>query len=215
MPPEQLLLGNGLTVAIMLFVKVLKLGTGHFPVALVGQQVLLRRAEQGEQGLCDMNILMYGAVFALSLCAAGQLEADAVVQFAQPGFIACQPQYALSMGKVKRQFKGVAQISQHLMGRTVAIKLAVLVQVLFDSCMQGFIDQRQQGQLAGGVFSIDHQIPEGRSSLLQGNFVPGTFAAVLHLQGKAVERLQVGCGRVGRGQGSRLAEGIQVVLEQG
>ena len=89
------------------------------------------------------------------------------------------------------------------MHRASAINVAMRVQVGFDRCVQGLVDQRQQWQLTGSVFSIDHQFLERRYTLGEGDFVLSAFAGLLHFQGKPVERLQIRRGRVDCGEGSR------------
>ena len=156
------------------------------PVNAFAQQVLLSGAEKSEQALRHIGFLLDRAVLVLRVLAAGQLQAYAVIQGAEPRFITCQPQYALAVGQVKRQQEGVAQVGQYLLNRAVAIEITVIAQVSLDGLGEGFIDQSQQGHLASGVLCIDHQRLKHGPALGEGGFGSRPFAGLLHLQCKQV-----------------------------
>ena len=101
---EPLLVSDGLAVAIVFFVK----GVCALFFKVLGQQVLLCRAEQGEQTLRLIGLLLHRAVLVLRLLVIGQFQADAIIQCTKPRLVARKPQHALLMGQVERQFKGVA-----------------------------------------------------------------------------------------------------------
>ena len=126
------------------------------------------------------------AVSVLRALAGGQLEADAVTEFAQLWLAAGQTEPALAMRAFERQHEGEALPAEHLIKGAAAVFTAGLFEMSVDLAGQGFVDHRELRNHSAEAAFVQGQRLEFGASLVEGDLGLFAFTAFFQRLGKQV-----------------------------